>query len=502
VEKDGYISLPFYANADIKACALRALEAAIHSLKQRAGVYEFTKIERIEPGLKPSNERVENFNEISYLYGKEEAASQASRCLQCGNPYCSSTGCPLSNSIPQWLRFIADKDLELAFQISNETSPFPEILGRICPQDRLCEGACTLADGYGAVTIGAIEVAISERGFEQGLRPEFADKKTGKRVAIIGSGPAGLSCAHFLLRAGVTPVVYEKSDKPGGLLTYGIPSFKLEKDAVKRRVFLLKNAGMELHLNTEIGKDITFEEIYQQHDAVFVAIGAMEGRVLGYEGYNADNVYMAVPFLTNIQKKIEERPYDKKYQVTGKRVLVIGGGDTAMDCVRTSVREKAAHVMCVYRRDEANMPGSRKEVAAAKEEGVEFVYQTTPKSFVADADGKVLGMKFVRTQLGAPGPDGRAEMEEVPGSEFVQEADVIVLALGFNNEKLGFLAENGIETNKWGGIITDKTGQTSKPRVYAGGDASRGADLVVTAALDGREAAMQIMEALLQQEVA
>ena len=466
-------------------------------------MYEFTKIERIEPSVKPSNERVENFQEISHIYTEDEAGSQASRCLQCGNPYCSSTGCPLSNNIPQWLGFIADKDLDLAFQISNETSPFPEILGRICPQGRLCEGACTLDDGYGAVTIGSIEVSISEKGFDKGLRPEFADEKIGKKVAIIGSGPAGLSCAHFLLRAGVTPVIYEKADKPGGLMTYGIPSFKLEKDPVDRRVALLKNAGMELHLNTEIGKDISFDEIYNNHEALFIAIGAMEGRVLDYEGYNSDNIFMAVPFLTNIQKKLEERQFDIKFDVKGKRVMVIGGGDTAMDCVRTSIREKAAHVRCIYRRNESNMPGSRKEIKAAKAEGVEFIFQTSPKNFMADEKGNVAGMKFVHTQLQeSKNEEGRAKVVEVPDSEHIIEADVIILALGFNNEKLAFLSDNGIELDEWGGIATNEDGETTKPRVYSGGDATRGADLVVTAALDGREAAMKILERIFEEEQA
>lgn len=463
-------------------------------------VYEFTKIERIEPGLKPSNERIKNFEEISHVYNKEEAGTQASRCLQCGNPYCSSTGCPLSNNIPQWLKFIADKDLDLAFQISNETSPFPEILGRICPQDRLCEGACTLEDGYGAVTIGSIEVSISEKGFDAGLRPEFADEMLNKTVGIIGSGPAGLSCAHFLLRAGVTPVIYEKSDKPGGLMTYGIPSFKLEKESVDRRVALLRNAGMQLHLNTEIGKDITFDELSEKHEAVFIAIGAMEGRVLNYEGYNTDNIFMAVPFLTNIQKKLEEKTYDKKFDVKGKTVMVIGGGDTAMDCVRTSIRENAGHVRCVYRRNEENMPGSRKEVKAAKEEGVEFIFQTSPKNFIADEKGNITGMKFVHTTLEEPEDGGRAKVVEVPDSEHIIEADIVVLALGFNNEKLTFLSDNGIELNEWGGIAINENGETTKPNVYAGGDSTRGADLVVTAALDGREVAMKILEKIFEEE--
>ncbi|MCS7004053.1 MAG: glutamate synthase subunit beta [Cytophagales bacterium] len=461
-------------------------------------MYEFTKIERLDPTVRPTNERIENFKEIYEIYTPEEASAQASRCIQCGNPYCSSLGCPLSNNIPQWLKFIADKDLNLAFNISNETSPFPEILGRICPQDRLCEGACTLNEGYGAITIGAIEVSITENGFKKGLRPQFAEKMTGKKVAIIGSGPAGLSAATFLLRAGIKPVVYERADEAGGLLIYGIPEFKLEKEAVHRRIQFLLEAGMELHLNTEVGKDISFEEIYAKHDAVFIGIGATEGKVLDYQGYNTDNIYMAVPFLTNIQKKLLEMPYDKKYNVKDKRVMVIGGGDTAMDCVRTSIREGASSVRCVYRRDEANMPGSRKEVKNAKEEGVEFIFMTSPNRFLADKNGKVYGMEFKKMELRMPTEgNGRADIIEIPNSEHVIEADVIILALGFNNAKLAFLRENGIETNKFGAIIVDEKYRTTKPRVYAGGDGVRGADLVVNAALDGRQAALTIIEDLL-----
>ncbi|ANQ48977.1 glutamate synthase subunit beta [Flammeovirga yaeyamensis] len=470
-------------------------------------MYEFTKIERITPTLRPADERVGNFDEINEVYTTSETASQASRCVQCGNPYCSSVGCPLSNYIPQWLRFIAEKDLEQAFKISNESSPFPEILGRICPQDRLCEGACTLNDGndeetIGAITIGSIEVAISEKGFKKGFKPEFADKMTGKTVAIVGSGPAGLSCATFLLRAGVKPVVFDKADKAGGLLTYGIPGFKLEKEAVERRVELLKEAGMELNLGVDIGNDITLDELRKNYDAVFLGIGAMAGRTLDDEVYNTDNIYMAVPFLTNIQKKIEDKQFDKKYDVEGKRVVVIGGGDTAMDCVRTSIREKAAKVTCFYRRDEENMPGSRKEVRAAKDEGVEFNFLKSPKSFVADDKGNVYGSKFVDMKLSEPDASGRQAVSEIAGSESIVEADVFILALGFNNEKLKWITDAGVETDKWGALKTDEKGQTSLENVFAGGDSVRGADLVVTAALDGREAAMSILESIFDEEPA
>lgn len=459
-------------------------------------MYEYTKIERIDPEVKLSQERIQDFREIYELYENEIGQAQASRCIQCGIPYCSATGCPLNNNIPQWLKYIANKDLHLAFEISNETSPYPEILGRICPHDRLCEGACTLNDGHGAVTIGAIEIFINETGFRNGLKPTFTEKLSDKTVAIIGAGPAGLSCATFLLRAGIKPVIFDRADEPGGLLIYGIPGFKLEKETVQRRVQMLLDAGMELRLNTEVGKDIAFDEICSTHDAVFLGFGATEGKLLSYENYNTHNIYMAVPFLTNIQKKLLGKKHDAKYDVADKDVIVIGGGDTAMDCVRTSIREGANSVKCIYRRDEANMPGSRKEVKAAKEEGVEFIFNTAPKNFIANVRGQVMGMNFVKTALSQDKESGRASFEELPDSEHTIDGEVVILALGFNIEQLKFLNENGIRTNRLGGIITDEKMQTTREGVFAGGDAVRGADLVVNAALDGREAAMAIADYL------
>ncbi|MTI32021.1 glutamate synthase subunit beta [Cytophagales bacterium RKSG123] len=459
-------------------------------------MYEFTAIRRQEPLTKSSKERVKNFGEIYEVYSEEEASQQASRCLQCGNPYCSSSGCPLHNHIPHWLKFIAEKDKDLAFQMSNETSPFPEILGRICPQDRLCEGACTLNDGHGAVSIGSIEVAITESGFSEGLSLPFPGITTDKSVGIIGSGPAGLSCATFLLRAGIKPVIYERADQAGGLLTYGIPNFKLDKASVQRRIDLLTTNGMELVLNTSVGKDISFDELNARHDCVFLALGATEGKVLNYQGYSSDNVYMAVPFLSAIQKKLEEKGADPKYDVKGKSVIVIGGGDTAMDCVRTSIREGATEVKCLYRRGEENMPGSKREFKSAKEEGVEFVFYHAPKAFITDSRGNVQGVRFVQTEVQSSNGSNRGRLIELSNTDTVLQADVVILALGFDQEKVNFLQENGIETNKWGGIVVDENLQTSREGVFAGGDGVRGADLVVTAAFDGREAAMQMIEKL------
>lgn len=464
-------------------------------------MYDYTKIERIERKTRNPKERIDNYNEIYESYSDATAKGQSSRCIQCGIPYCSTTGCPLNNNIPHWLKFNAEGNDEMAFKISNATSPFPEILGKICPHNRLCEGACTLNDGHGAVNIGSIEVHINEKGFDMGLEPNFPKELSDKKVAIIGSGPAGISCATFLLRAGIKPIIFDKADEPGGLLLYGIPEFKLEKKDVFRRIQFLIEAGMELQLNTEIGKDISLEELQNQYDAVFMGFGATEGRVLNHEGYNSDHIYMAVPFLTNIQKKRLGKNFDPKYNVQHKNVLVIGGGDTAMDCVRTSIRAGAKSVKCVYRRDEENMPGSDKEVKAAKEEGIEFIFTTAPKHFVADEKGNITGMKFVRTQLVEDEKSSRGKVVEVEGSEFILEADVIILALGFNHQQMQFLKEAGIQSNAFGGIEINEDYETTLPGVFAGGDMVRGADLAVNAALDGREAALKIAAMIKKEKV-
>ena len=457
---------------------------------------EFLTQGRIDPTKRLVVERVRDFKEIYEVFDSHLASSQSDRCIQCGDPFCLNK-CPLHNYIPQWLKAVAEKDLEFAFKLSNEPSPFPEVMGRVCPHDRLCEGDCTLNDGHGAITIGSVETFINEEGFRQGLKPDFPGIVTDKRVAIIGAGPAGLSAATYLLRSGIAVTVYDRADRAGGLLTYGIPGFKLDKRVIERRVNLLKEAGMELVLGTEVGKDISFDEIASKHDAVFIGIGATKGKGARIAGESASNVYLAMEYLTAIQRKNFGQSYNKALDLKDMDVVVIGGGDTAMDCVRTAKREGAKNVTCLYRRDAHNMPGSRKEYKNAMEEGVEFVFHASPKSIITGDDGKAIGVQMIKTVLGAKDESGRQRMEEVNGSEFRVKADVVIMALGFDPEAPAFLAENGIETNSWGGIIVDEKHQTTTPGVYAGGDCYRGADLVVTAVYDGREAARSIVASLL-----
>ncbi len=458
---------------------------------------EFLNIERIEPSKRLVVERVKDFREIYEVFGKNDAVSQSDRCIQCGDPFCLNK-CPLHNYIPQWLKAVSEKDLEFAFKLSNEPSPFPEVMGRVCPHDKLCEGDCTLNDGHGAITIGSVESHITEEGFKAGLEPEFPPLTSGKKVAIIGSGPAGLSAATYLLRSGIAVTMYERSDRAGGLLTYGIPNFKLDKKIVQRRVDILEKAGMELVLNCEVGKDIEFEEIADKHDAMFIGIGATKAKRASLNGETAQNVYDAMEYLTAIGRKNFKSSYDKKFDFKDLDVVVIGGGDTAMDCLRTAKREGAKSVTCLYRRDEKNMPGSKKEYKNAMEEGVDFNFLTSPKEIILD-DSKAIAVEAVKMSLGAKDESGRQKVEEQKGSEHRVNADVIIMALGFDTEVPSFLAENGIEINKWGEIIIDEdTHETSTSGIYAGGDCYRGADLVVTAAYDGREAARSIAKSLLK----
>ncbi|WP_320034608.1 glutamate synthase subunit beta [Halarcobacter sp.] len=454
----------------------------------------FTKFERINPEKRDVLQRLKDYGEVYQVFGKHRAREQADRCMQCGDPYCH-TGCPLHNFIPAWLKQTAEKNMELAFALSNETSPFPEILGRICPQDVLCEGACSLNTGHGAISIGAIETHLNERAFENGFKPTFTKSKSDKKVAVIGSGPSGISAATFLLRKGIQVEMFERDDRAGGLLMYGIPGFKLDKTTVDRRINWLLEAGMKLHLNCEIGKDKSIKELEDEFDAIYLGIGAKQGRFPRIDGEDASNTYLAMQFLTGIQKRNLGNKDSEFIDVKDKRVVVIGGGDTAMDCVRSSVREGAATVKCLYRRDEANMPGSKKEVVNSKEEGVEFIFNVSPNKVIKDGD-TATGIELLETALSEPDESGRQRVTIVEGSEFVEEADIIIFALGFSPEAPKFLTDLNVEMNSWGGVVTQNY-QTSNKKVYAGGDCQRGAHLAVTAAADGREAAKEIAKAIL-----
>lgn len=455
----------------------------------------FTKFERVNPEKRDVLQRLKDYKEVYQVFTKHRAIEQADRCMQCGDPYCH-TGCPLGNYIPAWLKQTATKNPELAFALSNQTSPFPEILGRICPQDVLCEGACSLNTGHGAISIGAIETYISENAFEKGIKPEFKAEKNGKKVAIIGSGPSGISAATFLLRRGFEVEMFERANRAGGLLMYGIPGFKLNKETVTRRINWLMEAGMKLHLNCEIGKDKKVSDLEEEFDAIYLGIGATSSNKVNIEGENASNVHFAIDFLTGIQKRNLGDKNVECINVEDKRVVVIGGGDTAMDCVRTSVREGAQTVKCLYRRDEVNMPGSKKEVVNAKEEGVEFVFNVSPKS-IKVKDNSAFAVELLETSMSEPDNSGRQKVVLNQGSEYLEEADVVILALGFSPEVPTFLKELNVETNSWGAVVVNSEFKTSNKKVYAGGDCQRGAHLAVTAAADGREAAKAIIKDLL-----
>jgi len=453
----------------------------------------FLKNKRVEPNKKNVLERLKNFSEIYERYDTSSAKTQSDRCVQCGIPYCHN-GCPLDNYIPQWLKLVAGSDLKLAFKMSNESSPFPEIMGRVCPQDRLCEGSCTLNKDFGAITIGSIETFITEEGFKNGLSLEFPGITENKKVAIIGAGPAGLSAATFLLRRGIAVDVYEKEAFAGGLLVWGIPGFKLDKSSVFRRVEILKNAGMKLFTNSEIGRETSFDELRSKYDAVFLGIGAKRGNKAGIGGEELDGVYQAMDFLGSAQKREIELARIKDINVKDKKVVVIGGGDTAMDCVRTALREGAKSVLCAYRRGETGMPGSKKEYKNAIEEGAEFKFFAAPKEVVGEGS-KVKAIKVVKMEVTQDG--GRGKLVEVANSEENIEADIVVMALGFSMDLPAFVPSAGIKTDEWGQILVNDKYETSLDNVYAGGDCYRGANLVVNAALDGREAARAIADKLL-----
>ncbi|MDA1106797.1 MAG: FAD-dependent oxidoreductase [Proteobacteria bacterium] len=462
--------------------------------------FQFLDIPRTDTPKTPAVIRIHKSNEIYGQFDAKGAGEQAGRCIACGNPYCEWK-CPVHNYIPNWLKLIQEGNLFEAAELSHKTNSLPEVCGRVCPQDRLCEGACTLNDGFGAVTIGSIEKYITDEAVKQGWRPDMSGVvANGKRVAIIGAGPAGLGCADVLARNGVQAIVYDRYPEIGGLLTFGIPEFKLEKHVVKTRRMLLEGMGVEFRLNTEIGKDISFKKLLDEYDAVFLGMGTYKYMKGDFPGETLPGVYEALPYLVaNINRPLgfEKTPADF-IDMKGQRVVVLGGGDTAMDCNRSAIRQGAASVSCAYRRDEANMPGSRREVANAKEEGVQFLWNRQPVEIVGN--GKVEGVQVVTTALGAPDARGRRTPQPVPGSEEIIPADRVIIAFGFRPSPAPWLADFNIQLDTQGRVQAPAKGkfkyQTTNPKIFSGGDMVRGSDLVVTAVFEGREAAQGILDYL------
>jgi glutamate synthase (NADPH/NADH) small chain len=466
-------------------------------------VYQFIDVKRIDPPKKAIEQRKINFVEIYQPLSTDQSAGQADRCLDCGNPYCEWQ-CPVHNYIPQWLELVTEGKIFEAADLCHQTNSLPEMCGRVCPQDRLCESACTLNEDFGAVTIGNIEKYITDTAFAQGWKPDLSNVvKVNKRVAVIGAGPAGLSCADVLTRNGIDAVVYDKHAQIGGLLTFGIPSFKLEKDVIQTRREIFEGMGIEFRLNTNIGVDISFEALSEEYDAVFLGLGTYTDMSGGFEHEGAAGVYNALDFLIGNTQNLMKITENAKPFVSfeNKKVIVLGGGDTAMDCVRTSIRQKAAEVTCAYRRDEANMPGSPREVQNAKEEGVNFQFNLQPLDIAVDENGKACGVKFVKTQLGAPDGKGRRSPEPIAGSEFIMEADAVVIAFGFLPSPPQWMKDAGVELDSRGRVVAVANSefalQTSKKNIFAGGDMVLGSDLVVTAVDQGRKAAIGILDYVL-----
>lgn len=465
-------------------------------------VRQFLELDRQLPEKKPAMDRKQNFEEIYTEFDPQKAMAQADRCLHCGNPYCE-WACPVHNYIPNWLKLVAEGNIIEAAELSHQTNSLPEMCGRICPQDRLCEKACTLEDtNFGAVTIGAVEKYITDTATDMGWTPNLDNvTMTDKKVAIVGSGPAGLGCADILIRNGVKPVVFEKEQEIGGLLTFGIPQFKLDKNIVLKRRRILEGMGVEFHCNTEIGKDIAFETLVNDYDAVFLGMGTYKPMAGRFPGEELPQVYKALDFLIGNVKnelKLEQKP-EPFVSMKGKRVVVLGGGDTTMDCTRTSIRQGASEVYCVYRRDEANMPGSRAEVKNAKEEGVQFKFNLAPVEVVSD-NGQVTGLKVIETKMGEPDENGRRRAETVPGSETVIDCDAVIVAFGFQPNPPAWFADHNISLTDWKTVIAEESSelpfQTSNPKVFAGGDMVRGSSLVVHAIAEGRKAADGILDYL------
>ena len=460
--------------------------------------FQFLDVGRFDPNKKNIEERKINFVEIYGDYNQPEASNQSHRCLDCGNPYCEWK-CPVHNYIPDWLKLVNEGNILEAADLCHQTNSLPEMCGRVCPQDRLCEGACTLNDGFGAVSIGNIEKYITDKALEMGWKPDLRNRKwTKKKVAIVGAGPAGIGCADILIRAGIKCDVYDKQSEIGGLLTFGIPEFKLEKSVVRRRRKILEEMGIKFHLNKEVGKDISFKKLHEGYDAVFLGMGTYTSLEGGFQGEDLPQVHKAIDYLignTNHLLKVKQEPVDY-INLKGKNVVVLGGGDTAMDCNRTAIRQGANSVSCLYRRDEKNMPGSRREVVNAQEEGVKFEFNTQPIAIIGN--DKVEGVRTIQTKLGAPDQNGRRVPVPVPGSEKIYPADEVVIAFGFRASPADWFKDFNIKINNAGLVEAPEKQelkfQTSNPKIFSGGDMVRGSDLVVTAIWEGREAAKSIIQ--------
>ena len=460
--------------------------------------FQFLEVGRYDPNKKNIEERKINFVEIYGDYNQSEASNQSHRCLDCGNPYCEWK-CPVHNYIPDWLKLVNDGNIMEAADLCHQTNSLPEMCGRVCPQDRLCEGACTLNDGFGAVSIGNIEKYITDKAIDMGWKPDLSNRTwTDKKVAIIGAGPAGIGCADILIRAGINCDVYDKHPEIGGLLTFGIPEFKLEKSVVRRRRKILEEMGIKFHLNQEIGKDISFKELHKKYDAVFLGMGTYTSLEGGFKGEDLPQAHKAIDYLignTNHLLKFQQKESDY-INFKGKDVVILGGGDTAMDCNRTAIRQGAKSVTCLYRRDEKNMPGSRREVINAKEEGVQFEFNIQPIEIIGS--DSVQGIKTIQTKLGEPDQNGRRVPVPIQSSEKIYPADEVVIAFGFRANPADWFKDFKIQTDKSGLVVAPEKQelkfQTSNPKIFSGGDMVRGSDLVVTAIWEGREAAKSIIQ--------
>ncbi len=458
---------------------------------------QFVDLEKETPIKREIKNRSKDFNEIYDEYISPKAKEQSSRCSQCGVPFCQ-IHCPLSNNIPDWLKLTAEGRLQEAYEVSQSTNNMPEVCGRICPQDRLCEGNCVIEQsGHGTVTIGSIEKFITDTAWEKGwVKPFKVQKELKQSVGIIGAGPAGMACAEELRKSGYQITIYDRYDRPGGLLIYGIPNFKLEKYVVERRTNLLKESGINFVHNFEVGKDKSLDQLRKKHDAILIATGVYKAREIEVPGHNLKNIFPAMEFLTASNKKglgDKVELFDNgTLNTEGKNVVVIGGGDTAMDCVRTAVRQKAKSVKCLYRRDRDNMPGSAREVGNAIEEGVEFIWLSSPKKFLGDE--KIQEVEVNKMALGEPDASGRKKPIVQKGSEFKIPADIVIKSLGFDPEDLPILfGAKELAVSKWGTIKIDlQSMQSNLEGVFAAGDIVRGASLVVWAIRDGRDAAIQI----------